>query len=43
LNGADEFNGIQRLESTQLNTLQHQLSMQTESPGNVTAKMTGRE
>jgi hypothetical protein len=43
LNGADEFNGIQRPGSTQLNTLQHQPSMQTESPGNVTARMTGRE
>jgi hypothetical protein len=43
LNGADEFNGIQRPESAQLNTLQHQPPMQTESPGNVTARMTRRE
>jgi hypothetical protein len=43
LNGADEFNGIQRLGSTQLNTIQHLPSMQAESPGNVTDRTSGRE
>jgi hypothetical protein len=43
LNGAEEFNGIQRLGSTQLDTIQHWSSVQTESPGTVTARMTGRE
>jgi hypothetical protein len=43
LNSADEFNDIQRAGSTQLNTVQHQPSMQTESSGEVTTRTTGRE
>jgi len=43
LKGVDEFNGIQHPGSTQLNILQHQPSMPTESPGNVTVRMIGRE
>jgi len=43
LKGVDEFNGIQRPGSTQLNTVQHQPSMSTESPGKVTTKTSGRE
>jgi hypothetical protein len=43
LNAADEFNGIQRPGSTQLNTVQLQPSMQTESSGKVTDRMTRRQ
>jgi hypothetical protein len=43
LQGVDEFNGIQRLRSTQLNTVQRQPSMPLKSAGEVAAKMTGRE
>jgi hypothetical protein len=43
LNGADEFNGIQRPGSTQLNTVQHQPSMQPKSADEVAAMTPGNE
>jgi hypothetical protein len=43
LKGVDEFNGIQRPGSTQLNTVQRQPSTSPESPGEVAAKMTRSE
>jgi hypothetical protein len=43
LKGVDEFNGIQRPGSTQLNAVQREPSMPPKSAGEVAAKMTGRE
>jgi hypothetical protein len=43
LKGVDEFNGIQRFGSTQLNTIQHEPSMPPKSAGKVAVSMTGRE
>jgi hypothetical protein len=43
LKGADEFNGIQRPGSTQLNTVQRQPSMPPKSLDNITTRTTGRE